>query len=138
MAATIGIEVIDVSGAIPKIAGAGDKVVQALHDHASELGSVLYQLVQDKTPVLTGALKSDMTFIANRGGDELVWVFAAGGNQLYMWGREYVQYQEGPPLGVSTYTNPPRQMFLQTAEGDGFAATETWAWATTQAALLAL
>lgn len=106
---------------------------EQLHEHTPDLGDVLVPLVQAKTPVLTGALQSDMTYEAypdpeEPGGEEdLVYVFAEGSEQIAAWDRIYVQYQEGGPLGLPTYTNPPREMFLNTAETDGLAASAEWA-----------
>lgn len=107
---------------------------EQLHGHSPELGDVLVPLVQAKTPVLTGALQSDMTYEAypdpedpGMGEEDLVFVYAEGAEQLATWDRIYVQYQEGGPLGLPTYTNPPRLMFLTTAESDGLEATTEWA-----------
>lgn len=108
---------------------------EQLHEHSPELGTLLVPLVQAKTPVLTGALQSDMTYEAYPdpeppgGGDEdLVYVYAAGDAQMATWQRIYVQYQEGGPLGLPTYTNPPRQMFYKTADSDGLTETAEWAY----------
>lgn len=107
---------------------------EQLHEHTPDLGDVLVPLVQAKTPVLTGALSSDMTYEAytnpedpTMGEEDLVYVYAEGSEQLAAWDRIYVQYQEGGPLGLPTYTNPPREMFLTTAETDGLAVTTEWA-----------
>lgn len=106
-------------------------VERELHLQAPELGVILVSLVREKTPVLTGALQSSITAIANPPGDRanLLEVFPADDEQLITWGRIYAPYQEGPPLGLSTYTNEPRQMFQLTADTDGLAATEIWAQA---------
>lgn len=106
---------------------------EQLHGHTPELGDILVPLVQAKTPVLTGALSSDMTYEAytnpeEPGGDEdLVYVYASGTEQIASWDRIYVQYQEGGALGLPTYTNPPREMFATTAETDGLEAATMWA-----------
>lgn len=107
---------------------------EQLHEHTPDLGALLVPLVQAKTPVLTGALQSDMTYEAYTNPEEpgmdeedLVYVFAEGAQQMSAWQRIYVQYQEGGPLGLPTYTNPPREMFLTTAETDGLEATTEWA-----------
>lgn len=113
----------------------GATIAEQLHEHTPDLGDVLVPLVQDKTPMLTGALQSDMTYEAytdamsspDEGDDDLVYVYASGSSQIAAWSRIYVQYQEGGPLGLPTYTNPPREMFLNTAETDGLAATTEWA-----------
>ena len=111
-----------------------NRVTNALHNNAGELGDALVRLVQDKTPVLTGALQSDITW-APMTGNDILQVYANAEAQSENWGRVYVQYQEGPPMGVPTYTNPPRLMFLDTANTDGFIVTEAWAIVTVQEAL---
>jgi hypothetical protein len=107
---------------------------EQLHEHTPDLGTDLTQLVQQKTPVLTGALEMSMTFEAyldpqgsGGGPGDLVFIYADDADQLAVWARVYVQYQEGDPLGVPTYTNPPREMFYQTATTDGLPIVETWA-----------
>lgn len=102
---------------------------ERLHEHAPELGELLVELVREKTPERRGALREDMTFEAypDPGDSDLVFVYASGSQEMAVWRRIYVQYQEGEPLGQHTYTNAPRQMFLQTAEGDGVGVTEDWA-----------
>lgn len=102
---------------------------EQLHDHSPELGEILKQLVKDKTPVDTGALESSIDFDAytSTGDADLVWVYADEGPQIATWNRVYVEYQEGPPMGLSTYTNNPRLMFMITSETDGQDATLVWA-----------
>lgn len=108
---------------------------EQLHENSPELGKALVIMVQDRTQVLTGALFSDMTYEAYMDPDEgidvgesdLVWVYAEDTAQQAFWKRVYVAYQEGGVLGLATYTNPPREMFFQTAETDGFEATQIWA-----------
>lgn len=120
--------VVDITGVFEAEAGFKNvqmAVYEKLHDEADQLGEELVPLVQDKTPVDTGALVSSITYFP-LSGQEILEVYAASGPQMAQWSRYYVYYQEGPPLGLATYTNGPRQMFLQTAEGDGLAATESW------------
>jgi hypothetical protein len=107
--------------------GADQKIKDQLHADSANLGVILGLLVEARTPVDTGGLLSDITFDPNPGGDDIVLIYAGDTGQMASWNRIYVQYQEGPPLGVSTYTNPPRNMFQFTATTDGLVATETWA-----------
>jgi hypothetical protein len=107
---------------------------EQLHEHTPELGDLLVPLVQAKTPELTGALASDMTYDAytnpespGTGDEDLVYVYASGAQQIAAWDRIYVQYQEGGALGMPTYTNAPHEMFAITAETDGLAVTVDWA-----------
>lgn len=107
---------------------------EQLHEHSPELGATLAYLVEDLTPVLTGALQSSISHEDypdpqgyGVGESDLTWIYAADAPQLAAWNRIYVAYQEGPPLGLSTYTNPPRQMFLTVGEGEGVVQSEEWA-----------
>jgi len=107
---------------------------EQLHENTPELGDALVPLVQAKTPILTGALSSDMTYEAYEnpeppamGEEDLLYVYAEGSEQIAAWDRIYVQYQEGGALGLPTYTNPPREMFATTAETDGLAVAVEWA-----------
>lgn len=127
IAGTAGIIGMDVNATIDEV----------LHDHSDELGQTLADLVKAKTPVDTGALESDITFenYPDPGGDDLVYIYSETGEQIQAWDRVYVEYQEGGPLGMATYTNDPRLMFLDTAQGDGVVATEAWAQLYIQEAL---
>lgn len=102
-----------------------------LHDETqlSILGLGLQILVQDKTPVDTGALFDSIQYESQTDVDdpELLTVFADEGPQIMEWSRVYVEYQEGGILGTATYTNPPHEMFELTSEGDGVYFTEGWA-----------
>jgi hypothetical protein len=107
---------------------------EQLHAHSPELGEILRDLVREKTPVLTGALLLDMSYEAypdpagfDAGESDLVWIYSEDLAQEAFWQRVYVQYQEGQPLGLHTFTNDAREMFYSTAITDGLAATEIWA-----------
>lgn len=88
-------------------------LLQKLHAASPDLARTLKGTVKARTFVWTGALKSaiDAKGSPNGKGARLVSVYAKQGPQLKAWGRVYVAYQEGEPLGLHTYTNPPRQMF---------------------------
>lgn len=105
-----------------------------LHSHSPELGVTLQAMVRDITPILTGALLSDITSLPEispqgLGGGEstLVLVVAEDVAQQAFWNRYYAPYQEGGILGLPTYTNPAREMFFTTAVTDGLDATLVWA-----------
>lgn len=99
-----------------------------LHTAAPQLGDEMVPLVQAKTPVETGALQADVTYETYAtGDDDLLLVYSDTGEQIAAWDRVYVEYQEGGPLGLATYTNDPRMMYLLTAEGDGLVLTQSWA-----------
>lgn len=103
-------------------------VDEVMHKNSDVLGQTLADLVKEKTPVDTGALESDITFESypDPGGEDLAYIYSDTGEQIAAWDRVYVEYQEGGPLGLATYTNDPRLMFLLTAEGDGLVAAEWW------------
>jgi hypothetical protein len=124
-------------GSVEIIAGTGGimgvdiwaTVDERLHERSPRLATELRFLVENKTPVWTGALMEDVQeeSYPAPGGDDLVWIYSANEEQLIAWNRIYVEYQEGGPLGLPTYTNDPRQMYYDTAAGDGLLATEFWA-----------
>lgn len=134
--ATGGVEIIAGTGGILR-ANIGATIDEQLHEHTPQLGEVLVELVQAKTPVRRHALIEDVAFEAypDPGDSELVFVYAGEEHQLGAWHRVYAQYQEGPPMGLDTYTNPPRHMFAGTAEGDGVGFVEDWAVTYVQLAL---
>ncbi len=117
----------DVSGIQGSISDVATRIRDRMHARSFEIGRTLVALVQDKTPVLTGALQFSISYDDSLTGDDLVWIYADDATQEDAWNRVYVAYQEGPPMGLYTYTNPPRSMFLNTADGDGFDAAQTWA-----------
>lgn len=107
---------------------------EQLHEHSPELGDELVPMVRDLTPILTGALISDITYEAypdpagfDMGESDLVLVYAEDIAQQAFWHRVYVLFQEGGALGLPTYTNAPHEMFYKTATEDGLAATYLWA-----------
>ena len=124
-----------IEGYVSVIAGTGGIIGQdiwatideRLHEHTTELGLGLQEMVRELTPILTGALIMDISYEAYAGGDDLVWVYAEDIAQEAFWNRIYVQYQEGGPLGEPTYTNDPHEMFLETAQGAGADYAQTWA-----------
>jgi hypothetical protein len=126
---TLDIEITGVTETIFALSQVDPVLNHELHAKAPELGVILGGLVQDKTPVLTGSLRDDVTYEAaySDSDPQLVLIYTSGVHQTETYKRAYVTYQEGPPLGEHTYTNPPRQMFLLTAEGDGRDAVEIWA-----------
>jgi hypothetical protein len=96
----------------------GKKAMAVLRSHASEIAAEIEQQIEDRTPVDTGALKEDETYEVNRGGNELVHWYVGDAYQLAENKRVYSAYQEGPPLGLSTYTNDPHQMYFKVTTDD--------------------
>jgi hypothetical protein len=101
---------------------------KAVHDGTPELARDEVERVIDRTPILTGALRDDVEGDGNTdpSSDELAYIRSGTQNQLAEWNRVYVQYQEGPDLGVTTWTNAPHQMYAQVGTTD-IPALEAWA-----------
>ena len=97
-----------------------DATIRAkLHENTPELSDLLVFLVSEKTPVRSGALLGSITGIPyTDDGDDLAYVYADPGPQLDQYNRVYAPYQEGPSLGLSTFTNAPHQMFARTGTDD--------------------
>jgi hypothetical protein len=104
------------------------KVEEALHGNSAVLALEEAQRVRERTPVLTGALRSAVNYTnyTNPRSRQLVKVWYEDEPQLFTWKRVYAAYQEGPPLGLSTYTNAPHQM-LYGAETEDAGAIQQWA-----------
>jgi hypothetical protein len=125
-----------VSGYVEIIAGTGSiiksdmwgTINKNLHERAPELGKAIQDYVDELTPIRTGALIMDITFVTYpEDNKDIVLVYAENIAQQAFWNRIYVQYQEGGPLGEHTYTNDPHEMFFETARGAGLDFTNTWA-----------
>jgi hypothetical protein len=95
-------------------------IKEVLHARTPDLRDMEVSNIQDRTPVRTGALQSSIDGIPylDSGTDDLVFLFANDQPQLSEWGRVYAPYQEGPDLGLHTYTNPPRLMFASVLTDD--------------------
>lgn len=75
----------------------------------------------------TGALASSVTGrVGTRASGKLISVWFNNAQQYAQWGRYYAPYQEGPPIGLSTYTNAPRHMLYDSQTEDA-PAIEEWA-----------
>ncbi len=113
----------------------GRAVLDAWTEHAQELADELNRRIRDRTPVLTGALQSGVMAIGgiDHGYPQrtLLEAFFDPAPQIATWKRQYDVYQEGPPLGLPTYTNPPRWMLRRTDPDDLPLITE-WAVSTGQ------
>jgi hypothetical protein len=105
----------------------------ALKQNALSLANQIQPRIDARTYVDTGALQSAMTYDLDSDPDTnlLVKFYADPGPQEAQWGRVYLPYQEGPPLGLSTYTNPPRQMLYGVGTED-LGIIQTWAEETLQ------
>lgn len=74
----------------------------------------------------TGALADSVTYALGQGRPVLATIYYAAGPQVRQWERVYAPYQEGPPEGLATYTNPPRHM-LYDAQTEDTDQIEQWA-----------
>jgi hypothetical protein len=103
------------------------EVLEALREHADEIADTLYAEVSKNTKERaydTGALLESVERKPNTGKYTLARVWFNDAPQIETWGRVYAAYQEGPPYGLSTYTNEPRHM-LRDAEQQT-AQVESW------------
>jgi hypothetical protein len=107
-----------------------------LYSDTDRLADVELIMVYNRTHVWTGALRSGITASAAHDVNDplLVWLTAEDDPQLAMWGRVYVQYQEGGALGLPTYTNPPRLMFASVGTDD-LPILAAWAYENCERAL---
>jgi len=93
-------------------------ILKRLQANAPELIAIEIPKIKARTPVLTGALRDDIEGIPYNTGNDIAFFHTNDVAQLSQWGRVYAPYQEGPPLGLNTYTNPPRQMFYSVLTDD--------------------
>src|SRR5258708_34043010 len=66
----------DVSGIQGSISDVATRIRDRMHARSFEIGRTLVALVQDKTPVLTGALQFSSSYADSLTGDDLVWIYA--------------------------------------------------------------
>lgn len=95
----------------------GAEVLSGFYQDQESLASVVNANIQALTPVLTGALRSSEKYDINHDPSDptLIRFYADKAEQLAQWNRVYVSYQEGAPLGQSTYTNAAHQMYYSQA-----------------------
>jgi len=136
MADGFSVEVV-VPTALKDLTGSGAALLNALRFNSPDIAAQIEDRIRERTQRMTGALAESITGVpytsAVSGARSVMlakW-FANEDDQLSEWGRVYVQYQEGKPLGEHTYTNPPRQMFEQ-VEIEDLGLIQTWAEAAVQ------
>lgn len=95
----------------------GKQWMQVLHDHSEEIAQPILDNIEARTPELTGALKEDETYQLGSGNLLVEW-YVGDAYQLAEWHRPYAVYQEGPPMGLETYTNDAHQMFFRVTTDD--------------------
>jgi hypothetical protein len=105
----------------------GGVAVDAWRNRANEIADIERQNISDRTPEQTGTLDASLTEQLNPDDQTIAQVYTDPDVQMSgPWGRVYAQYQEGPPLGVSTYTNAPRQ-FIDGALAEDTGQIGSWA-----------
>lgn len=104
-------------------------VIEGWTQNAEELLAIEIANVTQRTMERaydTGALASSVTGNVGSGHPNLVSVWFNNAQQYSQWGRYYAPYQEGPPIGLSTYTNEPRHM-LYDSKTDDVSQIQQWA-----------
>jgi len=104
-------------------------LIAALHETAPTIGNTINEAIRNRSPMSTGALISSETFKTPDKGKVVVSFYPEDGPQIDAWGRVYAPYAEGPPIGLSTYTNPPRSMYAK-VETEDSPVIQAWAEAT--------
>jgi hypothetical protein len=95
-----------------------EEAMDALHAHAPEIAAIINRRIEARTPRDTGALIEDEAYTVPGAGATLVTWFVGDDYQVAEWGRVYSAYQEGPPLGLSTYTPGEHQMYNRVGTDD--------------------
>ena len=110
----------------------GDQIIKEWKQHAWEIEDLEHTSIQYRTPENTRTLIDSIKGETNPDKDTIMRIYTDSGVQASgPWHRVYAQYQEGPPLGTTTYTNSPRQMFFR-AVSDDATQIATWAYTTAQ------
>lgn len=123
MGVSLKLTMPDLSTLVGGLPDAADMVLEGWAKDASTLKDILVARVTQRTldrAFDTGALASSVTGQAypNSKNGTIVAVWFNAAQQIAEWGRYYAPYQEGPPLGLSTYTNPPRHMLFDSQTED--------------------
>jgi len=113
-------------------------VSRELHATSQDLVDMIAVAVMDKiTHADTGTLASSVTGDANTDNTadpELAFIYEDEQAQIDAWGKVYVQYIEGGPLGEPSWTiSSPDEMFERTADED-LSLFEDWAASALEAA----
>jgi len=128
---------VTMPAALKDLTGSGAALLNALRFNSPDIAAQIEDRIRERTQRMTGALAESITgqaYTSTVSGNRTVMLamwYANDDPQLSEWNRVYVQYQEGPPLGESTYTNPPHQMFEQ-VEIEDLGLIQTWAEAAVQ------
>jgi hypothetical protein len=103
------------------------RIIQAWRDKAQEIADIEHRNIKGRTPEDTGTLAGSLTESLNPNPQTIAQVYTDPEYQLAgPWHRVYAQYQEGPPLGHSTYTNAPR-LYVYDILADDMDTIREWA-----------
>lgn len=126
-----GVQVV-VPAALAKMADSPAELMSSLRASTPEIAELIESRIRQRSPRDTGGLRDAIDSQAYTGGVSgtnqvmLAKWYANDGPQLDAWNRVYVAYQEGPPLGLSTYTRGEHHMFEQ-VESTDLGLIEAWA-----------
>lgn len=132
---------ISISISVPKTDGMDSKrIMNALRKASPVLVEKLLPIIRARTPRDTGALREALegkaypSEVSGNRESQLAQFWYDDQPQIDEWKRVYAPYQEGPELGLSTYTNEPRRMLQQIGTTDQD-LIDQWAEAAIQEAL---
>ncbi len=93
---------------------------EELHNGAQELTDTEIDQIKGRTPIMRGGLVQSIFGDAttDTSSDDLSFLYPDDAGQLAAWNRVYVAYVEGGVLGRPTWTNPPREIFMQVTTTD--------------------
>lgn len=102
----------------------------SFYQSQEDLARVINNNIRMLTPVDTGALLRSEKYDVNEnpGDDTLIRFYADSETQIEQWKRVYVSYQEGAPLGQSTYTNEAHQMYYSQATYESIDQLHDWGY----------
>jgi hypothetical protein len=134
MGVSLKITVPDLTHLVEGLGNADETVIAGWGKDAETLLQLEIYNVTKRTeertsgPYSTGALASSVTGQAYPGSKNgtLIAVWFNNAQQYAEWGRYYAPYQEGPPLGLHTYTIGMHHMLYDSQEQDAGEITD-WA-----------
>lgn len=87
-------------------------IAEELHAGTPDLAPLILYWMTENTPIRSGALAADefANPITDAHDPTLIDAGIGTRNQLDEYGRLYAAYQEGPSLGLATFTNDPHHM----------------------------
>jgi hypothetical protein len=118
---------------LPNTGGlSGESVMDQWRTDAPEIASIEHTSITGRMPEDTGTLILSTTQEVNPDKNTLVRIYTDPDAQLSgPWNRVYAQYQEGPPLGHTTYTRQTPHFFYDVLTDD-LPQIAAWAEASAQ------